>query len=192
MTEDPRIARTRRRVLVAAWELLAEVGFERITVDLVSDRSGVARSTLYRHWATKDEILRDAFTALSTGAEDGSMPSLDGRRALTAYAQALADGLEHVWGRAAVTLAITAMDDPEQRVVHRTFVDGNRRDLAALVARAVERGELPGGTDVAAATDRLVDLVVAPLFYRYLIQGEPADAATATRLALQAWSVLGG
>lgn len=62
MPPDPRIAKTRKRVLDAAWELLTEVGFDGVTVELVSTRSGVARSTLYRHWDTKSEILRDAFS----------------------------------------------------------------------------------------------------------------------------------
>ena len=60
MATDPRMARTRERVLGAAWELLNEVGFDGVTVELVSERSGVARSTLYRHWRSMPEVLRDA------------------------------------------------------------------------------------------------------------------------------------
>ena len=190
MVVDPRVLRTRQRVLGAAWSLLAQVGFERVTVDLVSERSGVARSTLYRHWATKDEILRDAFSALSMG--EGTAVDRDGAGELIQYARAFAEGLENVWGRAAVTLAVSALDDPEQRVVHDTFVEGNRRDLAVLLARAVDREDLPPGTDVAEATERLIELVVSPLFYRYLFARDPADATDATRLASDAWRVLGG
>jgi len=47
---DPRVVRTRRDVLAAAREVLLEEGWEGVTVSRVADRSGYARTTLYRHW----------------------------------------------------------------------------------------------------------------------------------------------
>jgi len=46
---DPRVVRTRRDVLAAARAVLLEEGWERVTVSRVADRSGYARTTLYRH-----------------------------------------------------------------------------------------------------------------------------------------------
>lgn len=79
MAVDPRVARTRSRVLGAAWELLDEVGFDGVTVELVSERSGVARSTMYRHWRTMPELLRDAFAA-QAGSRPGPRRRRDRRR----------------------------------------------------------------------------------------------------------------
>ncbi len=82
-----------------------------------------------------------------------------------------ADGLENAWGRAAATLAMTALDDPAQRRVIATFTDGYARDVALLLERAVERGEAVAPGDPVEVADRLV----APLFHRYLFRHLPLD-----------------
>ena len=51
--DDPRLERTRQKVLEAALAELAEAGYGGFTVDSVALRSGVARSTIYRHWADR-------------------------------------------------------------------------------------------------------------------------------------------
>ena len=54
---DPRIARTRAAVLGTATDLLVEGGPTAVTIDAIVARSGVARSTIYRHWDSRDEVL---------------------------------------------------------------------------------------------------------------------------------------
>jgi AcrR family transcriptional regulator len=54
---DPRIARTRAAVVQAATDLLVEGGPAAVTVDAMVARSGVAKSTIYRHWDSRDAIL---------------------------------------------------------------------------------------------------------------------------------------
>jgi TetR/AcrR family transcriptional regulator of autoinduction and epiphytic fitness len=56
---DPRVLRSRDAVLASARELLVEAGPTAVTVDAVVARSGVAKSTIYRHWASRDELLID-------------------------------------------------------------------------------------------------------------------------------------
>lgn len=182
MTVDPRVARTRQKVMDAAWSLLNEIGFDGITVEMVCERSGVARSTLYRHWRSVPEVLRDAFAAR---ADDGTSPAPpdDARTALVAYAQAFAVGLTDHWGRAATSLVASAATDPAQRAVQQVFVQGTRRDLAAVLARA-------GLDDGDEQVDRVVDLLVAPMFYRYQFTDRPFTAEQAERLAEQAWAAL--
>lgn len=189
MSPDPRLARTRARVLHSAWQLLNEVGFDGVTVELVSDRSGVARSTLYRHWRSKEELLRDAFAASAAG-DSAPTGTRDGRADLVAYAEAVAVGLTQVWGRAAVSLTASAATDPKQRAVQRVFVDGTRRDLLEVVEVGRATGELDASADPDALVDRLVDLVIAPLFYRYQFTDRPVTRAQAGRLALIAWDAL--
>ncbi len=187
---DPRVARTQARVLAAAWDVLAEVGFDRVTIELISERSGVARSTMYRHWTTREEILRDAFSARAGHHVDGDQPTPDAYTALTTYAVSFAAGLADDWGRAAVTMATRALDEPDQRRAVRTFADGSWDDLSAIVSRAVDEGVLAADTDVNGATSRLNDALIAPLFYRYHVLGEPAGAQQAHELAERAWSAL--
>ncbi|MBN2623081.1 MAG: helix-turn-helix transcriptional regulator, partial [Acidimicrobiales bacterium] len=50
---DPRIERSREQILAAAIDLLREVGYGGLTIEAVAARSGVAKSTIYRHWSSK-------------------------------------------------------------------------------------------------------------------------------------------
>ena len=201
---DPRSVRTRARVQDAAWALLNEVGFDGITVDLVSERSGVARSTLYRHWRSLPELLRDAFAAQAAhrppaAATDhapaavrstGEGSCSEGLHALVAYARAVSLGLVHVWGHAAMSLATSALTDPAQRAVQKVFVEGTHRDLLAIVQTGRHSGGLGAEVDDAALVDRLLDLVIAPLFYRFQFTDSPSTTQQASDLAEQAWVLL--
>lgn len=162
------MTRTRAKVLDAARELLLEVGFLDVTISDISARSGVSPSTLYRHWSTREEILRDAFSAAALVTYSPERTLLEDLRH---YTRTFAAGLQDVWGRAAATLATTAPDDPEQRRMLQTFVDGYTADIAKLLELAANRGERLVATTPAAVADSLV----APLFYRYLIRRDPLD-----------------
>ena len=61
---DPRIERTRRVVLDAALALLVERGYGEVTIEAVAAESGVAKSTIYRHWPGRLELINDAFLEL--------------------------------------------------------------------------------------------------------------------------------
>lgn len=163
---------------------------------MVSDRSGVARSTLYRHWRTKEELLRDAFAAQAGGnaapGDHGAVPAGpgDARGALVAYAQAVAAGLAEVWGVAAVSLAGSATTDPEQRAVQRVLVEDTRRDLHAVVTAGRASGDLDLSADPEALIERLLDLVIAPMSYRYQFTDHPVTRPQAAQLASAAWDAL--
>lgn len=58
---DPRIERSRLQVLAATVDLLREVGYGALTIEGVAARSGVAKSTIYRHWSSKGQVAADAF-----------------------------------------------------------------------------------------------------------------------------------
>src|SRR6266516_3864928 len=69
---DPRVARTRATVLGAAIDLLAERGYSGFSVESVVERTGIAKTTLYRHWPTRDDLLAAAIAKL-----DGAGPLPD-------------------------------------------------------------------------------------------------------------------
>lgn len=63
MSEDPRVLRTKRRLKRALLELIDEVGYETITVELLTARADVARSTFYAHYSAKEDLLFAGFDA---------------------------------------------------------------------------------------------------------------------------------
>ncbi|SDO58063.1 DNA-binding transcriptional regulator, AcrR family [Nakamurella panacisegetis] len=62
---DPRVERTREHVLSCARTLLAESGADAVTFSNVGKRARVARQTLYRHWATREQLIADVLVAAS-------------------------------------------------------------------------------------------------------------------------------
>src|SRR5262245_19919967 len=61
---DPRVERSRRVILEAVLEELGEVGYGPMTIERVAARAGVGKSTVYRHWPGKLELVEDAFRTL--------------------------------------------------------------------------------------------------------------------------------
>jgi hypothetical protein len=91
-----------------------------------------------------------------------------------------------------MSLSASAAVDPQQRAVQRVFVDGTRRDLRGIVERGRATGELDPDADVEAVVDRLLDLVVAPQFYRYQFTDDPVTQEQAAALASAAWAAVRG
>ena len=65
---DPRVERSRRVILEAVLEELGEVGYGAFTIEGVAARAGVGKSTIYRHWDGKLELVEDAFHTLKAQA----------------------------------------------------------------------------------------------------------------------------
>lgn len=57
---DPRVARSRTAVIAATLDLLAERGITATTIEAVAERSGVAKTTIYRQWDRQPELVLDA------------------------------------------------------------------------------------------------------------------------------------
>jgi AcrR family transcriptional regulator len=63
---DRRVGRTRTQLRQAMTQLMMEKGYERLTVEDVLERAGIARSTFYAHFRSKDDLLESGFSDLLT------------------------------------------------------------------------------------------------------------------------------
>lgn len=96
---DPRIARTRRSLQEALFDLARERGLDDISIADIAERAGVNRSSFYQHYSDKDTLLADAIDAAAAGAS-ADIPEV---REVTAEAPAvLVEYLRHVEENAAV------------------------------------------------------------------------------------------
>ena len=174
---DPRVLRSRAAVLGAALELLAERGIAGTTVEAVTERSGVAKTTIYRQWDSQAALVRDAFASVLRAPADPDTGTLrvDLRELLTGYATALA-------GSPATGLMFALIDaaerDPGYAELHRREAGTRLGVVRAVIARGVRRGELPAGTD----PDEVLDLLAGPVFHRRAVSGGPLDAGFAERV----------
>ena len=173
----------RAAVLTATADVLDELGYDELTYDEVARRADVHRTTVYRRWPTKPELVAEALDLHSE--EHVPIPdtgSLAGD--LNALAAAVAANVSSPAGaRRSVSIVAAAAHSDELRSLVQSFMTRRVVLTEPLVARAVERGELPTATD-----PRLViEALVGPIWFRLLLTGEPLDddfVAALTELVL--------
>jgi TetR/AcrR family transcriptional regulator of autoinduction and epiphytic fitness len=167
---DPRFARTRKRVFSAAREVLRAEGLGGTTMDAIATQAGVARSTLYRNWDSREELLTAAIEEASdfhaTPTDRSAAVRLEMR--MQQVASALA-GTE--WGKILPAGIAAAEANPVIFADYRDFMDRGRAEFLAIVHDGKERGELPKDL----SEDKFVDALVGPLFYRRLLRQLASD-----------------
>lgn len=162
---------SRERVLSAALELLTESGLGGLTIDDVSKRSGVAKTTIYRHWSNRNALIVDACLRMTDGDQDppdtGSIDT-DLRAILTELADLLATAR---WSSIMPSIVDAAERDPEIAEVHSRLQVWHAAPMRAALERAVARGELSPEVDISAMASALR----GPLYFRRWFTREPID-----------------
>jgi AcrR family transcriptional regulator len=75
---DDRVRRSKETVLATTYQLMSEGGIGGVSIDEVARRSGVAKTTIYRHWPSRSALLLDACSKLGSRAEPPDTGSLEG------------------------------------------------------------------------------------------------------------------
>jgi AcrR family transcriptional regulator len=144
---DPRIARSRAKLLAAATEILVESGPRALTVDAVAERSGVAKSTLYRHWPSRAALMIDVLRTNMPCTPEVD-PSQGFEPCLRSYLRALAETFaDPEWTRIMPALFHLKQQLPE--VDHLTLADRDEKVavLAEMLDAGVAEGLIPAGLD---------------------------------------------
>ena len=163
--QGSRSQRARQAVLDATADLVAEVGVERTTIDEIASRSGVAKTTIYRHFSSKQALVVEAVhacTHIPVVTDSGSLRD-DLISCFSGTTKASYDGR---LGDMMLSLMDAAQRDPELGRLVRAQTDQRRRFATEVIERAVSRGDLPADVDV----DLLVTLVAGPLVYTKLVR----------------------
>jgi AcrR family transcriptional regulator len=179
-----RTARIAESVFSAAIAELTERDYADISIESIAARASVHKTTVYRRWGSKPELIRQALTgAASTQLQVPDTGSVD--TDLRTLARAVQVVLSTPRGAAITTaLIVGGLSAPEIAGIMRQFWAGRLAAISVIVDRAIERGELPAGTDPAA----FMHAMAAPLCYRLLVTRETvterdADLAAAAALA---------
>ncbi|WP_432277564.1 TetR/AcrR family transcriptional regulator [Kitasatospora brasiliensis] len=172
----PRSAAADRAILDATRETLAELGWGGLTMGHVASRAKVAKTTLYRRWPSKNELVVDAVASLF---DDLVMPDLGSLRAdIEAVVAQFAALLDRPETQAAL-LALFAEGTRDRQLRYRireAIVDPQKRLVRQGRAAAQARGELGPDTDDAAAraeVDIIFDTIAGTVEHRVLVSGEP-------------------
>jgi AcrR family transcriptional regulator len=180
----PGTARIAAAVFAAAIAELSERSYDAISIETIAARAGVHKTTVYRRWHSKAELITHALA----GRARSLIPVPDTGRAETDFrdlARSVQDVLSSPRG-APITRALLAGSaaSPEIRLLMQQYWAVRLAAISVIVDRAMARGELPAGTDPQAAMRALA----APLYYQLLVTFEPitrqdADQAAAAALA---------
>jgi AcrR family transcriptional regulator len=162
-----RKARVRNAVLSAAAGVLRADGYAGLTMERVAAESGVAKTTLYRTWPTKAALCMDLY--LDVAARELRDPDTgDVARDLKSIAETVINLQKRtVAGPAFIGLIAEAQISPDTRSAFLAEFAEKRRELTRTVLRrAIDRGEIAGGTDI----DLVIDVIGGATMFR-LLQG---------------------
>lgn len=177
-TGRPRSATADAAILAATREALVELGWSKLTLGDVAARAGVAKTTLYRRWAGKNELVVDAVAELFDELE------LPDRGTLAADIEGVVLQFAAILSRPAARNGLMAVvaestrDEALRERIRASIVERQKRLVLEGRARAQTRGELPPETDpeeAARTVDLIFDMVAGAVVHRTLVSAEPVD-----------------
>ncbi len=169
---DPRVERSRLVIFAAALEVLGELGYGGLTIEAVAARAGVGKSTIYRHWSGKLELVEDAIRTLKVV---NSLPAVGPvKDQVVEMLQELATNMaDSTWSSCLPAIIDAAERDPEVLAIHRRISYQRRQVLVDLLAEGVRRGELQPYADLSL----LAESLIGPIVLHRLLLHDPLDPA---------------
>lgn len=157
----------RQKAIDATLALVAEGGIDCFTMDGVAKRSGVAKTTLYRHWDSSNELL---VTALDCKVEHIPGPDTGTLRGDLSALMSMMANIAGQPGNRELILEVLglAARDPEFLAVNEAMMAERTRPIREIIERAVARGDIPP-IDIDTATM----LVEGPMHARLMMNPEP-------------------
>jgi AcrR family transcriptional regulator len=165
-----RSARVRASVLASTVEVLAEHGYDELSYEEVANRAGVHKTSIYRWWPTKTDLVLDAMLT-GAGAVVEMRDTGDIDADILAFLRAVARNVTSPLGRALLIATARAGERTEPDAVRKRFWDERFRLAAERLERAKNSGQLPPQADAAI----LVEALVSPIHFRALISGAPIN-----------------
>ena len=166
----PRGERTDEAIIAATLRLGAARGLVGLSLEAVAAEVGCSKTTIYRRWASKEELVAHALSVGQSLVEDVDTGSTFGD--LEHHVTELIDRL--VQGRADVIpdLVQARADNSSVRSSLNDYNSRREEPLRRILERGIARGELSPGTD----PEALIELVLGPVLYRHLFSARPMDS----------------
>ena len=162
----PRSAQAERAILNATLEELAEVGFEALSIEAVAARAGVGKTTIYRRWSSKTELVLDAMSMVHT-----EVPVID-TGSFRDDLRTLLTGAYHLRATLVEQLLLKVMGEVKSNPeVFQAFMERHVAPrfarITQMIERAKERGELRQDLD----SSFIMALAAGPFFFEVLFSG---------------------
>ena len=154
----------------AALQLLADIGYDRVTVEKIAAIAGAGKATIYRRWSGKAELVVDALMCAKASVATPNTGSLEGD--LNELAHHADEGDRRLDTQVMIGLVSALPHDEELREAFRErLVEPHMDTLRVVFERAVERGEIMPVANL----DTLVAIIPALVLHRLLVFGTAPD-----------------
>jgi AcrR family transcriptional regulator len=162
----PRSIKSHQAMLQATLELLAEVGFDVMSIDAIAARAGVGKTTIYRRYASKEELVADAIESVREEIVIPNTGNLQGD--IDALIQNAAQITLSPLGRQTVAMIISSASSNAQfaQIYWTRYLQPRRRTFAIVLQRAKARNEIPADLD----SDLVFDAMSAIMLYALIFQ----------------------
>lgn len=176
----PRSSQSHQAMLQAALELLTEVGFAAMTVDAIAARAGIGKTTIYRRYTSKEELVADAIESIRSDIvipDTGNLQcDID-----TLIENAAQITLSPV-GRQTVAMIISSASSNPQfaRIYWTKYLEPRRQAFAVVLERAKARNEIQADLD----SDLIFDTMSGIMLYALIFQPTAESWTTYVRRAL--------
>ncbi|PXX00382.1 TetR/AcrR family transcriptional regulator [Mycolicibacterium moriokaense] len=178
----PRGDGARRAILAATYALLGEVGYRGLSFEAVAERAGAARTTIYRHWTSKEDLAAAALDhglkqvpSIDTGSLRGDIDAL--------MTEAARDAIDPAGQRRLGLLVASTAESPRLRERYWSgYVTPRRAALRVVLERAHARGETRPDFN----SDLVMDLMFGALIHRVLVDPATGPVEAYVRRAVDA------
>jgi AcrR family transcriptional regulator len=153
-------------MLQATLELLAEVGFDLMSIDAIAARAGVGKTTIYRRYSSKAELVADAIESVRSEIAIPDTGNLQGD--LDALIQAAAQITLNPLGRQTVAKIVSSASSNSQfaQIYQTKYLQPRRKAFAIVLERAQARNEIATDLD----SDLVFDTMSAIMLYALIFQ----------------------
>jgi len=168
MSEEEKCSRRQHSILQAVSDALAEGEYHQLTIEDVAARAGVSKSTIYRWWKHKSELVLDAFKQRTAGVfELDASQSL--RSNLVQQLTLLVQALNHPVGRA--LLVVMANHRELAADFFQQYLLPRRKQTHQLIQQAIQRVELRADYPF----DLMLDTLYGPIHYQIIFFNRMPD-----------------
>ena len=168
---DARVRRSKETVLAVTHQMMSETGLSGVSIDEVSKRSGVAKTTIYRHWPSRADLLLEACTKLGSKFEVPDTGSFRGD--IEALVMAFASYLRTAPATKILPSIVDAAEHDTKiaKLLHAQVHAYIMAPLYEVIERAQKKAEIGEDQDAS----HLIARIVGPLFFRRWFSGESLD-----------------
>lgn len=182
----PRSEQSRRAILSAAYEAMAETGFAALSVEGIARKAGASKATVYRWWPSKAAVVLDALQEHTDGYP-GFRHSGDTRADLTEELRGVVAFYGSAAGAALLDLiAQSRFDASLAKALRERFIMARRAETTEVLRAGIASGQLRPDLDV----EVTMDAIWGSVYYKLLVSHTPLTATYADQVLATIWPVL--